>query len=55
MTLNLRQLLTPVDIDKKLALILLGLGLIVLVLAAIVFGSLLVMQASITVILASGG
>ena len=54
MTLNLRQLLTPVDIDKKLALILLGLGLIVLVLAAIVFGSLLVMQASITVILASG-
>ena len=49
-----KRLVTPVDIDKKLAIILFGVGLIVLIPATIVFKQLLVMQASVTVILASG-
>lgn len=47
------QLLT-VDIDKKLAIILFGLGLIVLILATTVFRSLLLQQISVTLLLASG-
>lgn len=50
---HFKRLLTPVDIDKKLAIILFGLGLIVLILA-IAFGPLLLIQVSVTSILASG-
>jgi len=49
-----RQLLIPVNIDKKLALILLGLGLIILLLAATAFRSVFLIQVSVTLVLASG-
>lgn len=49
-----KQLLTLVDIDRKLALILLGLGFILLILAATAFRSLLLLQVSVTLLLASG-
>lgn len=50
----LRQLLTTANIDKKLAAILAGLGLVLLILAATVFSSLIMVQVSVTVLLASG-
>jgi len=49
-----RQLLTPVDIDKKLALILFGLGLTLLILATAVFKAPFLVQVSVTLALASG-
>ncbi len=54
MAVRFKQHLTLVDIDKKLAFILLGSGLILLILAAAVFGSLLLLQVSVILLLASG-
>jgi len=53
MALHFKQLLTLVDVDKKLAIVLAGLGLILLILAATAFRSLVLLQVSVTLLLAS--
>jgi hypothetical protein len=53
MAFRIRKLLEPIDLDKRLAIALLGLGLVILVLA-VAINQLLIIQASATVVLASG-
>lgn len=53
MAFRIRKLLEPIDLDKRLAIALLGLGLVILLLA-VVTNQLLIIQVSAIVILASG-
>lgn len=53
MPARIKKLLEPVDLDKRLAVALLGLGLLILILAAVT-NRLLIAQASAIVVLASG-